>query len=146
MNGYWGNYKSILDNKDRINFPAKIRKNLGEDDRDIVILVRGKEKHISCYPLSSWYEKIEKIKNIVENDREFGLVSRRLMYQASEQKIDKQGRLNISADLIEYAQLNGEVMIVGYEKKIELWSPEKYSESVDGSELDYMKITQDLDI
>ena len=35
MNGYWGNYKSILDNKGRINFPAKIRKNLSEDDQDI---------------------------------------------------------------------------------------------------------------
>lgn len=146
MNGYWGNYKSTLDSKGRINFPAKIRKNLGEDDQDAVILIRGKEKYISCYPLSSWYEKIEKIKNIVDNDHEFGLVSRRLMYQASEQRIDKQGRLNISAELIDFAGLSGEIMIVGYEKKIELWNPERYSESVNGSELDYMKITQDLDI
>ena len=146
MNGFWGNYKSTLDSKGRINFPAKIRKNLREEDQESVILIRGKEKYISCYPLSSWHEKIEKIKSIVENDHEFGVVSRRLMFQASEQKIDKQGRLNISADLIKYAELNGEVMIVGHEKKIELWNPAKYTESVSGTELDYMKITQDLDI
>ncbi len=68
------------------------------------------------------------------------------MYEASEQKIDKQGRLNISAGLIEYAHLNGEVLIVGYEDKIEIWNPAKYREFVEATEGDFQTLSRDLDI
>lgn len=146
MGGFWGSFTSTLDNKGRINFPAKFRKSLVEEDRDTLILVRGTEKCIGIYPLSSWERTIDVIRSKVGNDREFGVVSRRLMYQASEQKIDKQGRLNLTANLIEYGHLNGEVLIVGYENKIELWNPEKYQEFVEATEVDFRRIVQELDI
>ncbi|RMI13649.1 MAG: division/cell wall cluster transcriptional repressor MraZ [Calditrichaeota bacterium] len=146
MKGFWGSFTSILDNKGRINFPAKLRKGLAEEDEDTLIIIRGSERCLSMYPLTAWQQLIEKIKEKVENDREFGIVSRRLMYQASEQKIDKQGRLNLPASLIEYAQLNGEVLIVGYENKVEVWNPQKYEEFVHSTEGDFLKVTRDLNI
>ena len=145
-NGFWGSFRSTLDPKGRINFPAKIRKNLREEDNDTLILIRGSEKCIAMYPLSSWHDFIDKIKEKVENDRQFAVISRRLMYEASEQKIDKQGRLNLSAGLIDYAKLNGEVLIVGYEDKIEVWNPAKYREFVEATEGEFQTLSRDLDI
>jgi MraZ protein len=89
---------------------------------------------------------VDTIKRKVQSEREFGIVSRRLMYQAAEQKIDKQGRLNLSANLIRYAELNGEVLIVGYHNKIEIWDPAKYQQFVETTENDYLSIVRDLDI
>lgn len=145
MSGFWGSFKSTLDSKGRINFPAKFRKNLREGDEDTVILVRGTERCIGMYPLISWHETIADLKQKVRNKREFGIVSRRLMYQASEQKIDKQGRLNLPTSLVEYARLNGELLIVGYDNKMEIWHPEKYQEFVEATEADYLNIARDLD-
>jgi MraZ protein len=146
MNGFWGSFKSTLDNKGRINFPAKFRKNLREEDEDTLIMIRGTQNCIGVYPLTSWRQTVDTIKRKVQNEREFGIVSRRLMYQAAEQKIDKQGRLNLSANLIEYAGLNGEVLIVGYHNKIEIWDPGKYRQFVETTETDYLNIVRDLDI
>ncbi len=61
-NGFWGSFRSTLDSKGRINFPAKIRKNLREEDSDTLILIRGSEKCIAMFPLSSWQNFIDKIK------------------------------------------------------------------------------------
>jgi len=146
MNGFWGSYKSTLDSKGRINFPAKFRKNLREEDEDTLILIRGTLACIGIYPLTSWRQMVDAIKRKVQNEREFGVVSRRLMFQAAEQKIDKQGRLNLHASLIEYAELNGEVLIVGYQNKIEIWNPLKYGQFVEETEADYLNIVRDLDI
>ncbi|RMF58504.1 MAG: division/cell wall cluster transcriptional repressor MraZ [Calditrichaeota bacterium] len=146
MNGFWGSFRSTLDAKGRINFPAKIRKNLKEEDEDTLILIRGSEKCIVAFPLTSWHNFVRKIKEKVENDRQFGIIARRLMFEASEQKIDKQGRLNLTTGLIEYAQLNGEVLIVGHEEKIEIWNPAKYQEIVEATEVDFQSFTRDLDI
>lgn len=146
MNGFWGSFKSTLDNKGRINFPAKFRRNLREEDEDTLILIRGTEKCLGVYPHSAWQETVEEIKRKVGTGREFGVVSRRLMYQASEQTIDKQGRLNLPANLIEYAGLEGEVLVVGYEQKIEIWDRERYQDYVESTESEYLKIAQELDL
>lgn len=146
MSGFWGSYKSTVDSKGRINFPARFRKNLAEEDEDTLILIRGSEKCIAMYPLTSWNRQIDFIKSKVANEREFAIVSRRLMFQATEQKVDKQGRLNLSSNLIEYAHLDGETLIVGYENKIEVWSPQRYQDFVEATEMDFAKIARELDI
>ena len=119
---------------------------MSEEDEDMLILVRGSERCIAVFTRTSWSEKVEQIREMVGSEREFGVVSRSLMYQASEQKVDKQGRLNLTASLIEFAQLSGEVLIVGYEKKIEIWDPERYREFVESTEVDYLNIARELDI
>ncbi|HQU70904.1 MAG TPA: division/cell wall cluster transcriptional repressor MraZ [Calditrichia bacterium] len=145
MSGFWGSFKSTLDAKGRINFPAKFRKNLVEEDADTVILIRGSEPWIGVYPLTSWNETVEELKNKVGSKREFAIVSRRLMFEASEQKVDKQGRLNLTGNLIDYAQLSGEVLIVGYDHKMEIWDPERYQIFVENTEHDFQNIARDLD-
>ena len=146
MNGFWGNFKSTLDTKGRINFPARFRKNLTEADEDTLIIIRGSEKYLAVYPLTAWRQFVDKLKAKIGNDRQFGIVSRRLMFGSSEQSVDKQGRLNLTAGLIEYAQLDGEVAIVGVENKIEVWDASKYREYVEATETDFLKIAHELDI
>jgi MraZ protein len=146
MSGFWGSYSSKLDGKGRITFPAKFRKNLKDEDQDTLILVRGNEGCISCYPLSAWEEKVQQIRQSVSSDREYAIVARQLMYQASEQTIDKQGRLNLTNELIKFAELNSDVMLIGHENKIEIWNRQKYEQLVKATELDYLKITSQLDI
>ncbi|MGH1363066.1 MAG: division/cell wall cluster transcriptional repressor MraZ [Calditrichia bacterium] len=146
MSGFWGSFKSTLDTKGRINFPAKFRKNLREEDEDTLILVRASETCIAMYPLQSWQDTVAAIKSRLTSDREFAVISRRLMYQASEQRIDKQGRLNLTTNLIDYAGLEGEVLVVGYEQKIELWQPARYEDYVRKTEAEFQRISLDLDI
>ncbi len=145
MAGFWGSQINSLDSKGRINVPAKIRRNLGEADQDTFILIRGSEPCITLYPKSVFASKMQELREKLSNGREYRIVTRRLMYQASEQTIDKQGRLNLPAQLIEYARLRDEVLIVGYEDKIELWDPALYQQVVTEAEPEFQKISQELD-
>ena len=57
-------------------------------------------------------------------------------------KYDKQGRIAITQNLIDYAKLKKEVLIIGMVNKIEIWNPkllsnaEKEFHEIKSSELD----------
>ncbi len=146
MSGFWGNYKTRLDAKGRINIPAKVRKNLRPEDQDTFILIRGTEKYISLHPLSRWEETMDRIRQQVKNAQDMKIVIRRLMYQASEQTIDRQGRLNIPAELIEYAELDGEVYIIGNASRLEIWSPHHYGMIVEENEDRFKQLAVNFEI
>ncbi|NOX36334.1 MAG: hypothetical protein GXO78_02265 [Calditrichaeota bacterium] len=146
MSGFWGYFRTRLDAKGRINVPAKIRKNLRPEDQDTFILIRGTEKYISMHPLSRWEETMERIRQQVKNAQDMKIVIRRLMYQASEQTIDRQGRLNIPAELIEYAELDGDVFIIGTVTRLEIWNPRNFSMDVEGNEDRFRQLAVNFEI
>ena len=45
---------------------------------------------------------------------------------ASECEFDKQGRINISSPLVNYASLSRECVIIGVNDRIEIWSKEMW--------------------
>jgi MraZ protein len=47
---------------------------------------------------------------------------------AREQELDKQGRIIIPSSHLEYAQIKGDVTILGLNDRIEIWSTEIYSQ------------------
>ena len=57
-------------------------------------------------------------------------------------KYDKQGRIAITPNLINYANLNKEALIIGMVNKIEIWNPDllekvdNLSQKIDSSQID----------
>jgi len=51
---------------------------------------------------------------------------RRVTSHAVETKIDAQGRITLSEDLLRIAEIRGEAMIVGAFEWIEIWSPDRF--------------------
>jgi MraZ protein len=47
--------------------------------------------------------------------------------------LDRQGRLLIPPKLRQYADINGEVLVIGVARKLELWSPSRW-EAYDAAE------------
>lgn len=72
---------------------------------------------------------IEKVKKLPTMDRGVKNFLRVFYSRATECQIDKQGRVLIPPTLREYAQINGDVVIVGIENKFEIWNPEKWREN-----------------
>jgi len=146
MNGFWGNNKSVLDAKGRINIPAKVRKNILPEDANTMIMIRGKGRFIRLYPYSSWTGFIASIKEKLGIGEKYRRYSRHLMRDSSEQILDKQGRLNLPTGLIDYAQLDGEVLIVGCEDWLEVWNPQNYLNYTDSNQSEIEEIEQELDL
>jgi MraZ protein len=69
---------------------------------------------------------------------------RMFLQQAAEDKLDTQSRLLIPKNLIEYAEISKEVLILGNIKKIELWNPKNYEDYLKTSELSFEEIAQQV--
>lgn len=138
---FMGEYHHNLDNKGRLIIPAKFRNQIGK----LIVFTRGMEGCIFGYPISEW-QKIEarlaQLPLTKKNARNF----MRIFYSgAMETEFDKQGRVNFSTTLKEYAGLEQECIIIGVSNRIEIWSAERWQKFSEQASEDYDDIAENLD-
>ena len=63
---------------------------------------------------------------------------------ATECEFDKQGRINISAPLIKYADLKKDCVIIGVNDRLEIWSKESWETFITENEDDLSDIADKL--
>ncbi|MDI6751345.1 MAG: division/cell wall cluster transcriptional repressor MraZ [bacterium] len=120
----------------RIALPAKLRKSLSERNINSIVIARGYDQCLYLYLPEEWNLHIERMKQI-PRARGRSLI-RKLLFGATEEKIDKQGRLVIPQILREYAQISKEIILIGLPERIEVWDKkawEGYDSSVSFEEL-----------
>lgn len=116
-----GEFKSTLDSKGRMNFPVKVREELG----DVFMISKTLDQHcIKVYTMDDWNALAEKIKELPQTKT--ANLQRVLFGSAFAVEPDKQGRALIPAPLREYAGLQTDVVIVGLVGRAEIWDKEKW--------------------
>ena len=127
---FTGEYQNTLDQKNRVNIPAKFRKALDSVNDRTFVITRGFDKCLVLYPVLEWNkveEELSSLSSITERNRDF---VRSVSRYASYLQYDGQGRITIPDALKEFANINKEIMLIGMIKKIELWSPSEISDDV----------------
>jgi MraZ protein len=147
MEEYFGRYRNVLDAKGRVNMPARFREMTDAlaEGNQIFILTRGTEKYVAMFPIGEWRRKIVELEQTVEDGEQRRILNRRINFHASHQKVDKQGRINIPAELIQYANLEKDVVVLGTGKKIEIWNPEELNRYLQKAETKYQELSNFLD-
>ncbi|MCJ7552595.1 MAG: division/cell wall cluster transcriptional repressor MraZ [Ignavibacteriaceae bacterium] len=123
-----GQFTYSIDAKGRISIPAKLRKQISPDANDSFVMTRGVLTCIDIYPLNEWMqieEKLLKLNQFQPDDVRF---IRMITQYAIEDTMDSQSRILIPQNLIEYAKIEKEVLILGVLKKIEVWNPKIYED------------------
>ena len=132
---FTGEYSYSIDAKGRVNIPAKFRQSLAPENDQTFVITRGMDSCIWVYPLTAW--------QIIEDDlKDLSAISginrsfiRNTVRYASSVAFDKQGRIMLSANLLNYAQLKNDALIIGMVNKIEIWDP-KVLAKVDNQNLE----------
>lgn len=128
MSSFKGSYTYSMDDKGRVNLPAKLRKYVSPEANETFVVTRGFEKCLFVYPIDEWNKLEQNLRNLSSYDPEHRRFIRSLLELASESQLDGQSRLSIPQELREYASIKGEVRILGTLDKIELWDPKVYEE------------------
>jgi MraZ protein len=125
---FMGEYSPALDEKCRIAIPMKLRKAFGEENIiQKLIITHGFDKCVMAFREEDWKEFVEtKLVPLSQADPMNRMRIRFLLGGATEGELDKQGRILIPNYLLEYAQINREVVILGLYNRIEIWSAEVY--------------------
>jgi MraZ protein len=115
-----GEYQHSLDDKGRVNFPARLREGLGAR----FIITKGLDNCLFVYSEEEWKILEDKIKALpVSKSRD---VQRFFFAGACDVMPDKQGRVVIPANLREYAGLTKDVMVIGASVRAEIWDKNRW--------------------
>ena len=118
-----GTFRPKLDDKGRLFLPAKFREAMG----DGLVITRGQERSIDVRTRADFEAFTEKFKNASQTDARLRGYGRMLFALASEQSLDKQGRITVTPELREYAALDRECVVIGIYDRIEIWDPQRWS-------------------
>lgn len=120
-----GEYEHSLDAKGRIIMPAKFREGIG----DKFIVTKGLDGCLFAFSKEEWKKFEEKLSTLPISNKDARNFTRFFFAGAIDCELDKQGRFLISANLREFAGLIKDVVIVGMNSRIEIWSKEKWNDA-----------------
>lgn len=143
MPGFIGKEIHSIDEKGRLMIPVKFRRKieLTEDDKDM-IMMKMPEGSLELYEPAAWEEKEKSLNQFSDfNPKERMLVT--FIYESLEKvELDKQGRIAIPKEFLEHAKISKEVVIIGANKKMIIWEPERLRETLNQKAPDYETLTQ----
>ncbi len=137
MPSFKGTYKHTLDPKNRFNIPAKMRSAFVPEDKDTIVLTRGFEPCIYIYPYSEWLRREDELRRLSTMDADARKLVRLLMGFAQECELDKQGRVILPQPLLEFAQVEKDLVIIGALERMEAWNPRIYDTVHQGFDLEH---------
>jgi MraZ protein len=137
---FMGEYHHNIDTKGRIIVPSKFRDGLGTT----FILTRGLDKCLFGYPFEEWKILEDKLKTLPLTKKDARAFTRFFFAGAIECEVDKQGRINISAPLLQYAGLEKECVVIGVSNRIEVWSKDSWEGFFSDSEGSFADIAENL--
>ncbi|WP_099222359.1 division/cell wall cluster transcriptional repressor MraZ [Listeria costaricensis] len=137
---FMGEYRHNIDIKGRLIVPAKFREALG----DKFVITRGLDKCLFAYPGEEWSKLEEKIQTLPLTKKDARSFTRFFFSGASECELDKQGRINIPSNLMGYAGLEKETVIIGVSNRIEIWSENSWDDFFTESEESFSDIAENM--
>ncbi|MFB9861440.1 division/cell wall cluster transcriptional repressor MraZ [Salinicoccus siamensis] len=137
---FMGEFKHQLDAKGRLIVPSKFRDELAGH----FIITRGLDQCLFGYPLDEWAQMEQKMSTLPLTRKDARKFMRMFFSGAAEVEVDKQGRINIPANLREYAGLKKECTVIGVAHRIEIWDTDKWTSFYDDSEAHYEDIAEEL--
>ena len=123
-----GKYYNSTDSKFRLIVPAKFR----DDLEGRCIIAKSLDKCLTIYPRKQWEKFVEEKLDILPTGNPQARKLKRHFYSsAAECDVDKQGRLKLPQDLVNYAGIEKELVTVGSNRTIEVWSKEEWDKQLD---------------
>lgn len=135
-----GEYHHTIDEKGRIIIPVKFREELGNS----FIITRGIENCLFVYSEDNWAKITNKLNSLPFTKKDARTFNRFFMSGATNVELDKQGRVNISKPLIDYANLLKDCVIIGTGDRLEVWSQESWESFFDSTKDSMSDIAENL--
>ena len=114
---FLGTHTPHLDEKGRLFLPAKYRDELSRG----LVLTKGQERCLYVFPLPEFDRITEALRAAPVTAKAVRDYSRVFFASASDEELDRQGRITIPASLREYAGLQRECVVIGANTRLEIW-------------------------
>jgi MraZ protein len=147
-NMFWGEHTTTIDGKGRTSIPAKYREIFAEafgDERFFITKCLTKMgngdigRGLAAYPYKEFLALAERLdKGGGRTAAQLDSIKRLLLAPAVECSADKLGRVLIPPTLRSYAGLERDLVVIGMQNKIEIWSQETWTRVICQDEMNYL--------
>ncbi|CAC9924562.1 protein MraZ [Aedoeadaptatus nemausensis] len=120
--------------------PAKFREGI----LDGFVMTKGLDQCIFLFPLDEWKRMEEKLKSLPLTHKDARAFVRYFFSGACDGELDKQGRIRIPQNLMDYAELSTKSVVIGVGTRMEIWSEDLWDDYNDDESLSYDQIAQQL--
>lgn len=127
-----------LDSKKRLTIPADWRELVGVPGK-LFVLPGVNDKCLCVYPAREMARRLKRLGELSIADEKGRQFARTLASRSDLVPWDAQGRIRIKDDLLDFAGLASQVVLVGTFDGFELWSPEQWNAQVGTSEAENLK-------
>lgn len=137
MTFFTSEYESKLDSKGRLVLPSRIKAQLPSGEGNELVIRRGFEPCLIIYPMVEFKKVFSKISGLSEFNEEYRKLQRNFFSGTATVELDSNGRFVIPKNMLGYAQLEKDLILVGMGNKVEVWNPSIYEKHLikDSSEL-----------
>ncbi|QDP85385.1 division/cell wall cluster transcriptional repressor MraZ [Chryseobacterium sp. SNU WT5] len=145
MNNFIGTYECRIDDKGRLKLPSSLVKQMENFGDDSFIVKRAVfQSCLEVYPMRGWehlMKKLNTLNRFIKKNADFIR-----MFTAGVKIVepDNAGRLQISKDLTQYANLRKEIVITSAGDLFEIWDKDTYEKVIATSEEDFAKLAEEV--
>ena len=118
-----GKYPAKLDDKNRLFVPAKLRAEMGEDFF-VTLGVNCGHSCLTVYTAKDWDTLVQNYNALPISQR--SAATSLIFINATECNPDKQFRFTLTQNLLDYAGIGRDVVIVGRAGQAEIWDAEAF--------------------
>jgi MraZ protein len=126
MTFFTSEYECRLDAKGRLILPARIKANLPSGQVNELVVGLGFDQCLVVYPIAEFKKIYSRIAGLSEFNPEYRKLQRNFFRGNTVVELDNSGRFLIPKNMLQYAGLQKEVIVIGMGNKVEVWNPETY--------------------
>ncbi|MEW5674927.1 division/cell wall cluster transcriptional repressor MraZ [Flavobacterium enshiense] len=144
MTNIIGTYECKIDAKGRLMVPAPLKKQLPSLEDGFVLKRSVFDKCVELWPKSEWDLMMKKINGLNRFNKKNNDFIRKFMAGVKMVDIDDAGRLLLSKDLIDFAQISKDLVLTSKVNIVEIWDKDLYEQAISGDDMDFADLAEQV--
>lgn len=136
---FFGEFENTLDVKGRVSIPAKFRDEIG----DVFYISPGLNSSLLLYPEPEFEDMYSSISSLSATNPSALAFTRIFNSITTKCEFDKLGRVSLSKVQIDFAKIGKEIIFVGMDNRIEIWSKDVWNK-IKAQSMDYDSLVGEL--
>jgi MraZ protein len=137
---FLGTHSPRLDEKGRLFLPAKYREELSGG----LVITKGQERCLYVFPMAEFQRITEALRTAPVTAKSVRDYSRVFFASASDEVLDKQGRITIPAALRTYAALTRDCAVIGANTRLEIWDSQAWESYLEQQEQQFSDLSEEV--
>ena len=126
-------YVHSLDTKRRLTIPSDWRELAGVPKR-LFVLPGVNDKCLCVYPAREMTRRLERLRNLSIADAKGRQLARTLASRSDLAPWDSQGRIRVKDELLDYAAIGNQAVLVGTFDGFEIWNPDLWKQTQESAD------------